>query len=807
MGNVGALVHRLDLFHSSMPLAWMGISSRTDLDNQQRGLSEQLNSLVKARLIRGRSEPMRLAARKKLHMCEGKREVYEKVVDGQIGLDFESISKEIRNMRAKEERLTKAIEDIAATEPAHRCNMRSLSDRTTGALLVVSQLRHYPGGSWMGSAEPPDSQDGGLSMAGHLLATRHERLDEQTKEEEGQLASKEKLASQHCVCVGAIRGLELLRSFCEDPPGEAMKAAKERGESLKKDISVCEKLVERYEAQRAELEQADQDFEQAFGALSLVENAQRRLREEQMAMLDAVRLQGYSCAMHTQPERQAMLAHRRWLRELAATEQAFGELKQRKLGVEDYEEKEIVVNLSAATNGVTRQFEAMLADEVLLNAIATDLAIWGGFFAHNEDELRVERLAQAKRGPTLTAGLATFIVVVLVTPTTRRLLDMLRRSDAEELLGAHMHRTAAFLREPAPLLSFSFSKHERQSVQAPNSAQLMRAARGNARTLGEKLDKRVVYTSDSREVVSSSFKQHGFGTSSWEWCHGAIGTLVAKGSLRLSSMPQQLQKALVLHPYHASPMHQHQAHHTFGDIDGEERRDLRRRVCERLREHDGRYVYDPHETHHRRDAALQGEISKQRRVKEMRDASRKGGEGADSASPAAAASPTASASKRRASALGKPRAPVTPIKPEKPLVRKLWRSLDDAAQSVLVTNKAAAGSEQAGEGKSEGQQSEGGEVVERRVEPALWAADRAHAMEVVMIGTRSLDINLIAAEAKACRRQMKSAHALETARARLVIHLSTLAEPTLKPNKSVEATVRGHSSGAALASNCWPHCC
>ena len=95
VGNVGALVHRLDLFHSSMPLAWMGISSRTDLDNQQRGLSEQLNSLVKARLIRGRSEPMRLAARKKLHMCEGKREVYEKVVDGQIGLDFESISKEI----------------------------------------------------------------------------------------------------------------------------------------------------------------------------------------------------------------------------------------------------------------------------------------------------------------------------------------------------------------------------------------------------------------------------------------------------------------------------------------------------------------------------------------------------------------------------------------------------------------------------------------------------------------------------------------------------------------------------------------
>jgi len=44
--------------------------------------------------------------------------------------------------------------------------------------------------------------------------------------------------------------------------------------------------------------------------------------------------------------------------------------------------------------------------------------------------------------------------------------------------------------------------------------------------------------------------------------------------------------------------------------------------------------------------------------------------------------------------------------------------------------------------------------------------------------------------AKRFRSSIKRSLALETARQRLMIHLSTLAEPTLKPNKAVEATDR-----------------
>ena len=44
--------------------------------------------------------------------------------------------------------------------------------------------------------------------------------------------------------------------------------------------------------------------------------------------------------------------------------------------------------------------------------------------------------------------------------------------------------------------------------------------------------------------------------------------------------------------------------------------------------------------------------------------------------------------------------------------------------------------------------------------------------------------------AKRFRSTIKRSLALEKARQRLMIHLSTLAEPTLKPNKAVEATDR-----------------
>ena len=71
IGNVGALIGRLDIFHSSMPLCWLAVASRTELDAQRRALAEQLDSLIRARVLRKRTEPMRLAARRKLHLCEG----------------------------------------------------------------------------------------------------------------------------------------------------------------------------------------------------------------------------------------------------------------------------------------------------------------------------------------------------------------------------------------------------------------------------------------------------------------------------------------------------------------------------------------------------------------------------------------------------------------------------------------------------------------------------------------------------------------------------------------------------------------
>ena len=208
-------------------------------------------------------------------------------------------------------------------------------------------------------------------------------------------------------------------------------AAAERRAALERDVGVCRALVEKYEAHRVELDEADQDFEQVCGALWLVENALTRLHEEQSHVLDAIRLRALSVAMHTATDRRALLAHRRWLRELGAAERAFHELRQRKLGLLDLDEYEVQLHLQARTKpaggdlaggagggragaggaggaggggtpsgGLAEewQLEGVLSDDALLKALTTDLQVWGRVPSFREDaDMRVERLEKGRR--------------------------------------------------------------------------------------------------------------------------------------------------------------------------------------------------------------------------------------------------------------------------------------------------------------------------------------------------------------------------------------------------------------------------
>ena len=131
----------------------------------------------------------------------------------------------------------------------------------------------------------------------------------------------------------------------------------------------------------------------------------------------------------------------------------------------------------------------------------------------------------------------------------------LHEADAFTELSAHAHRTAEWLHDASPLSSLSVGRVLR--VKPLTSAQLLRRSRSVLKRLGEQLDRRLVYGHDCRELVAShTFKQRGVGVSSWEWCRGAIETLVGKQSLSLDDLPLGLREGCLRHPHHHSARHQ-----------------------------------------------------------------------------------------------------------------------------------------------------------------------------------------------------------------------------------------------------------
>lgn len=60
-------------------------------------------------------------------------------------------------------------------------------------------------------------------------------------------------------------------------------------------------------------------------------------------------------------------------------------------------------------------------------------------------------------------------------------------------------------------------------------------------------------------------------------------------------------------------------------------------------------------------------------------------------------------------------------------------------------------------------------------------------MEAIMVGSRTREIVGVSEEVKSRRRAMKRQAAIEGAKAKLLSHMATLAQPTLKPNKAVDA--------------------
>ena len=88
---------------------------------------------------------------------------------------------------------------------------------------------------------------------------------------------------------------------------------------LDSDASMCERLLSKYEGERGELEHADQDFEQAHGALSLISGALAALAMEQQGVLDAIRLQAVAYIEHTRHAHVQVMEHQRWLKSWTRT--------------------------------------------------------------------------------------------------------------------------------------------------------------------------------------------------------------------------------------------------------------------------------------------------------------------------------------------------------------------------------------------------------------------------------------------------------------------------------------------------------
>ena len=126
-----------------------------------------------------------------------------------------------------------------------------------------------------------------------------------------------------------------------------------------------------------------------------------------------------------------------------------------------------------------------------------------------------------------------------------------------------MRETAAFVEDDAPLTAVHLGRTRTCTAVhlgriRTSAAERLRRCKASQKALGESIERRVAYGADGRPIAPNpAFKQRGFGTSSWEWCRGAIATMAHKGDAHIAGAeaPPELRPALAAHP-HAPHAHE-----------------------------------------------------------------------------------------------------------------------------------------------------------------------------------------------------------------------------------------------------------
>ena len=817
LGGVRAVVQARELLETPHALAWLQIVGIGPLETQRAELLGQLDGLIRAREIRGKAEKQRDAARRRLHGIEGQRAIYERLVcrpDERLSLDAEDLAAEGRKQTAKMGRVQQAIDDIAGGSPRLRGGSRSLCDRCEGALLVVAQLVHQ-GTSWRGSAEPGEQLDGGLAMTMQLLRTRHERLLEIAQEEEARLSAREKLTNQHASLHGGMRALEALLfearkgTFAaqdgETSPAQARPAtdpvalASERLAALEEETTVVQGMLERLDGEAAELEQADHDFELICGGIALIESAVDTLSSSQQSLLEALRLQGSARRLYLLPSRKVVLAQRRWLRELGAFELAFEELCARKHGADLIEEElHLLMSIDAKNELEASNMKLTMSEESTLKRLLTDVAVWGGVFNHDE-ELQIElsskanstvKVAETDAGDANREGAIggvtfgprrarfTFTITINVGWATRGLMQRLQEPAAAASLSRALHRFAEHIGQPAEVASVYLGTPN--SVRAPNIALTLRKARGGVRMTIEQLDKRLGYDAACNELPAEArAKQRDVITTPWDWCRGAMHAMrLRQGSAFVP--PSKLHEAF--ESSHAAPRPRYAPYHEVDPKAAVEAAYAAPSIPPHLAL--------PPETPHAAVPAgedAQDDNSRQYRSHRRRSSTKRsgndrstdvhGGTGVEGAHD----EPKRTRKSRRR---------------RKGERSKKDRSAADASAQSGATDTATQG-----------------EVVEPDTHREFWktlrnvlrgkmslargslvhethAGTREHATELVDIASLQLEHRQRVDCAKEYRKRLKQSLALDAARQRLMIHMATLTEPSLKPSKAIEAVDR-----------------
>ena len=199
-GMLAPLVSRIDLLHSPQALTWLTRAGSSALETRRTQIAAQLDSLVRARMMRARAELMRVTARKKHEVTCGRLAGFRRVeaeLSGAISggkitayapamrlpshppiLNLQpspstpspskapprhmsptslcsprherlrryadNLSTELRRLHAKEERLSKAATDLANSESRTRTCQRALADRHTGRPHQPMSVNRHP---------------------------------------------------------------------------------------------------------------------------------------------------------------------------------------------------------------------------------------------------------------------------------------------------------------------------------------------------------------------------------------------------------------------------------------------------------------------------------------------------------------------------------------------------------------------------------------------------------------------------------------------------------------------------------------